>query len=123
MHHSSENNGVLTLGMFHDVIIIKEHTGVFDTSDLQFGFRDGLSTTMCTFMVKETISYYVSNGSTVHVLLLDASIAFKRVNYCLLFQKLIEGMCLFVVRLLLHMYTNKKLQARWNDVMMCEYSK
>ena len=73
---------------------------------------------MCTLMVKETISYYVTNGSTVNVLLLDASKAFNKVNYCLLFQKLIDkGMCPLIVRLLLHMYTNKKLQVRWNDVM------
>ena len=121
-HHSSDNYTALTLGSIigklYDAIIIKQQTGVFDTSDLQFGFKDGLSTTMCTFMVKETISYYVNNGSTVHVLLLDASKAFDRVNYCMLFQKLIDkGMCPLVVRLLLHMYTHQKLQVRWNDVI------
>ena len=63
-------------------------TGVFDTSDLQFGFKDGLSTTMCTFKVKETISYHVNNGSTVHVLLLDASKAFNKVYY----RMLLDGM-------------------------------
>ena len=54
----------------------------------------------------------------VHVLLLDASKAFDRVNYCMSFQKLIDkGMCPLVVRLLLHMYTHQKLQVRWNDVI------
>ena len=89
-HHSSDNYRALTLGSInrklYDAIIIKQQIGVSDTSDLQFGFKDGLSTTMCTFMVKETISYYVNNGSTVHVLLLDASKAFDRVNYCMFFK-------------------------------------
>ena len=62
VHHSSDNYRALTLGSiigkFYDAIIIKQQTGVF-MSDLQFGFKDGLSTTMCTFMAKETISYYV----------------------------------------------------------------
>ena len=83
-HHSSDNYRALTLGSIigklYDVIIIKQQTG-------EFGLKDGLSTTMCTFMVNETISSYVNNGSTVHVLLLYASKAFDRVNYCLLFQK------------------------------------
>ena len=125
-HHSCDNYRALTLGSIigklYDAIIIKQQTGVFDTSDLQFGFKDGLSTTMCTFMVKETISYYVNNGSNVHVLLLDASKAFDRVNYCMLFQKLIDkGMCPLVVRLLLHMYTNQKLQVSWNDIMSNQF--
>ena len=73
---------------------------------------------MCTFMVNETISCYVNNGSTVHVLLLDATKAFDIVDYCLLFQKLTDkGMCSLVVRRLLHMHTNQKLQVRWNYVM------
>ena len=60
---------------------------------------------------------------TVHVLLLDASKAFDRVNYCMLFQKLIDkGMCPLVVRLLLHMYTHQKLQVRWNDVISNQFS-
>ena len=48
-HHSSDNYRALTLGS-----IIGKLYDVFDMSDLQFGFKDGLSTTMCTFMVKET---------------------------------------------------------------------
>ena len=96
---------------------MKQQTGGFDTSDLQFGLKDGLSTTMCTFMENETISYCINNGSTVHVLLLDASKAFNRGNYCMLFQKLTDkGMCPLVVIVLLHMYTSQKLQVRWNDV-------
>ena len=108
---------------FYDANIIKQQTGVFYTSDLQCWLKDGLSTTMCTFTVKETISCYVNNGSTVHVLLLGASKAFDRMNYCLLFQKLVDNcVCLLVVRRLLHMYTNQKLQVRWNDVISNQFS-
>ena len=39
-------------------------------------------------------------------------------NYCLLFQKQIDnGMCPLVVRRLFHVYTNQKLQVRWNVVI------
>ena len=69
-------------------------------------------------MVTETISYYLNNGSIVHVLLFDASKTFNAMNYCLLFQKLIDkNICPFVVRLLLQMHTNQKLQVRKNDIM------
>ena len=71
---------------------------------------------MCTFMVLETIEYYRSKGSNVHVLLLDASKAFDRVNYIKLFEKLLKReMCPLVMRLLLQTYLDQKLCVKWND--------
>ena len=67
-------------------------------------------------MVLETIAYYKSKGSSVHVLLLDASKAFDRVDYIKLFEKLSsKGMCPLTIRLLLNMYTKQKLQVKWNN--------
>ena len=43
-------------------------------------------TTLCTFMVLETIEYYKSEGSNVYIMLLDASKVFDRVNYVKLFD-------------------------------------
>ena len=67
-------------------------------------------------MVLETIEYYKSKGSNVHVLLLDASKAFDRVDYIKLFEKIIKkGMCPVTTRLLLNMYIKQKLQVKWNN--------
>ena len=117
----------MTLGSIisklYDAIIIQQNSNVFITSDLQFGFKNGLSTTMCTFMVQETITYYINNGSTVHTLLLDASKAFDRVNYCLLLNKLLDkGMCPLTVRLLLQMYLNQTLQVKWDDITSRQFN-
>ena len=63
---------------------------------------------MCTFMVLETIEYYKSNGSNVHVMLLDATKAFDRLNYIKLLEKLLsKGMWPKTVRLLINMYKTK----------------
>ena len=73
---------------------------------------------MCTFAVLETIEYHKSNKTDVHVLLLDASKAFDRVNFIKLFEKMLKkGMCPLTVRLLLNMYTEQKLQVKWNDII------
>ena len=86
MHYSSDNYRALTLciiiSKFCHAIITKQQTGVFEKSDLQFGCKDGLYTTMCTLVVNETISCYINNGSTVHVLLFDASKTLDGINYC-----------------------------------------
>ena len=116
----SNNYRSLTLGTglskVLDITIRNQQSAALNTSELQFGFKEESSTTMCTFMVLETIEYYKKNGSNVHVLLLDASKAFDRVNYIKLFEKLLsKGMSPLTVRLLLNMYKNQKLQVKWNN--------
>ena len=99
-----------------DIVILNDQKDVLETSELQFGYKEKLSTSMCSFMVLETIEYYKSKGSSVHVVLLDASKAFDRVDYIMLFEKLIKkGMCPLTVRLLLSMYIKQKLQVKWNN--------
>ena len=49
---------------------------------------------------------------------MDAFKAFDRVNYIKLFEKMLKkGMCPLTVRLLLNMYTEQKLQVKWNDIL------
>ena len=120
--HCSDNYRALTIGTglskLLDIIIKNKQTDALKTSDLQFGFKEKSSTSMCTFAVLETIEYYKSNGSNVHVLLLDASKAFDRVNFIKLFEKMLKkGMCPLTVRLLLNMYTEQKLQVKWNGIL------
>ena len=118
--NNSTNYRTLTIGTclskVFDLLIIKKQNKVFNTSELQFGFKDKSSTTMCTFMVQQTISHYVTNCSNENVFMLDASKAFDRVHYITLFKKLIvRGMCPLTIRLLLYMYTQQKLQVKWNS--------
>ena len=99
-----------------DVIILHEENDKLCTNDLQFGFKKESSTSLCTAMIQETVSYYVHNGSNVYGLMLDASKAFDRVNYCKLFRILLDRkICPLYCRLLLNMYTEQKLRIRWNN--------
>jgi len=52
-------------GKILDNIILDKFQNQLNTSDLQFGFKSGSSTNMCTMVLKETISYYVKNKSSV----------------------------------------------------------
>ena len=73
------------------------------------------SAAMCTMVVKETISYYINNGSPVTCTFLDASKAFDRVEYCKLFNLLVaRGMPPVIIRLFLNMYTNQHVRVLWN---------
>jgi hypothetical protein len=70
---------------------------------------------MCSMLVKEAISYYRHNSSSVFCTLLDATKAFDRVNYNKLFRLLVNrDIPSTFTRLLLNMYTNHKTRIMWN---------
>ena len=48
------------------------------TLELQLGFKEHYFTIMCSTLLVETVEYYVSNNSTVYVLLIDVSKSFDR---------------------------------------------
>jgi len=63
------------------------------SSDLQFGFKEGHSTSMWTQMLKETVAYYTSNSCPVYFIMLDASKAFDRVSFAKLFLETSWSKC------------------------------
>ena len=82
---------------------------------MQFGFKKGASTSLCTSMVQETVSYFVSKNTNVYALLLDATKAFDRINFVKLFKIMLSrNICPLICRLLLFMYTKQKLRIRWD---------
>ncbi|CAL4157430.1 unnamed protein product, partial [Meganyctiphanes norvegica] len=83
---NSKNYRAITIsslfGKLFDIIVLNREGQHLITNDLQFSFKSGSSTTMCTSMVRETITYFVHKGANVYSLVLDATKAFDRVNYC-----------------------------------------
>ena len=67
-------------GKIFDLVILSRHDDRLCSSDLKFGFKAKPSTNMCTVVLKEAISYYVNNGSSVFCTLLDAAKAFDVLN-------------------------------------------
>ena len=75
-------------GNFLDNVIFEYQYTYLSTGVLQFGYKRCSSTTICTTLLLETITYYRENRSDCFLLLLDASKAFDRVEYVKLFQTL-----------------------------------
>jgi len=105
------------IGKLLDRIVLAKHATILDTSELQFGFKSKHSTVQCTFVLNEIVELYNSQGSPCYTVLLDATKAFDRVHFVKLFSLLLErSMCPTVLKLLIFMYTNQKLNVRWQSV-------
>ena len=88
----------------------------FCSNSLQFGFKPGYSTSLCTSTVKNVVSRYMHNGTAVLGCFLDASKAFDMVDQGILFRVLIErGLPLPVLRFMLSWYRTRQMQVSWGD--------
>ena len=94
-----------------------------DTSVYQFAYKQGFSTSLCSFLVSETIQYYRSHGSNVYMLSLDCTKAFDLVHHTKLFKLVISrSVCPLIIRLLINIYIMSKAVVKWNDCYSAEFS-
>jgi hypothetical protein len=68
-------------------------------------------------VLKEVIAYYTAHGGSLYCIMLDATKAFDRVNYCKLFRELLGcNLPPTYLRLLFNFYTGHVTRVSWNGV-------
>ena len=83
------------------------------TCDNQFGFKRKHSTEFCIYTLKEFIDYYKQRGTTIFVTFLDTSKAFDKIDFWLLFQKLItKDFPVFIIKILAYWYCHQEMHVR-----------
>jgi len=88
------------------------------TSDNQFGFERGYSTMMPIILLKEFLRFYCDHGSTMFVCFLDASKAFDRVDYTILFRKLVtREVPAYILHLLWNWYGHHYARIQWAEIL------
>ena len=87
-----------------DWVIILLYGDCLHLHDLQYAYQPKCSTNMCTWLVVETIDYFVRNGGEVFACAMDMTKAFDLVVHSKLLMKLLEAsMPVIKVRLMLVM--------------------
>ena len=103
------------IGKVMDHIVMRRHAHVLCTSRLQFGFKPKHSTTQCTFVLEEVVDHYLRGQSSAHLVLLDATKAFDRINFVKLFSLLNRrDLCPLTILLLASLYVHQSLIVRWD---------
>ena len=111
---------ILTIFDWIIILLFGETLGL---DDLQFSHQKNCSTTMCTWMVIESISYFTRNGSDIFTCAMDMTKAFDMVQHSLMFKKLINlRFSLIFTRLLMKMYTLQYANVRWNGKSFHQWS-
>ena len=97
-------------------ILLERYDECFDTVDNQFGFKKDHATDLCVYSFKEILHIYNDYSSPLYICFLDASKAFDKLNYWLLFDKLIQrNLPLPIVRILVMWYTCQQLNVQWGS--------
>ena len=117
---SSENYRSIALSSLilkvFDYVLLYMYDDKLTTDELQFGYQKNVSTSMCTWMVVETIDYFQRNDSNVYACVMDMTKAFDNVRHSTLFQKLEDrGIPAIFLRILVVMYEKQLANVRWND--------
>ncbi len=96
--------------------MFKNNGDKLNTYSLQFAYKPGLSTTMCTTAAKKVVQHYKNNGTDVHVCLLDASKAFDRICFNKLSQELLDrSFPARYISLLMNSYMDQSTQVKWRS--------
>ena len=106
-----------------DWVIILLYEVSLQVDTLQFSYQPNCSTTMCTWMVIETIDYFLRNNSEVFICTMDMTKAFDKVKHSILFQKLLKRhVPPIILRFLLHAYKIQVAMVRWNSNYSAEFN-
>ena len=84
------------------------------SDSLQFGYKIGTSTTQCSWLVSEVVSYFMQRGTHPIMTLLDCSKVFDTCKFSILFTKLLKrNVPPIVVRALIAVYEDQYAWVRW----------
>ena len=94
--------------MFERVILMIWGSGI-KNDDLQFGFKERTGTAECTWLVQETLNYYLRGGSEPFLVSFDCPKAFPSSRWDILFEQMSEQLPGVIVRCVIYSYIHDSL--------------
>ena len=100
-----------------ELLILDKLSDILGSSQHQFGFKRGHGCSECSFVLKETVDYYLSRGNKeVYMCALDLSKAYDKVSFYHLFNKLLDrGTPAYFVKFLANWYSRQRMKVKWKN--------
>ena len=98
-------------------VILSKYEMYFCSNPLQFGFKPGYSTTLCTGIVKNVVSRYIHNGSAVLGCMLAKLLTWWIMVFFFVRSVTEVYLCLFLGSCCLGMLYTQQLQVRWGTCL------
>ena len=115
--HSSDNYRAIGISSLIlkilDWVILILFEDKLKPSDLQFGFQKRNSTSMCSWVVNETINFFNNRDTPIFSCFLDLTKAFDLVTFSKLFTKLRDKISSVFIRLLAYIYVYQSCCVEW----------
>ena len=106
-----------------EIVMILKQGFNLKTSNMQFAYKSGHSTTIATAVLKDVINQFMSKGSDVYCCFIDASKAFDRLQHDILFKLLLErNVHPLTIRILVDSYERQTLQTNWQGATSKKFS-
>ena len=106
------------LAKLFEIVIYHLFEDLFETDDLQFGFKKNVGCPEALFVLQETIQYFTDRGSSVFAAMLDFKKAFDKVNHFKLFSTLIKKKFpKYLVLLIVNWYDKFVVRVRWGNAL------
>ena len=106
------------LSKLFELCLLLRVSDFLTSSELQFGFKEKFSCTHAIFIVKEVLSYFNKQHTTVTMAALDISKAFDKVNHYVLFNKLLDrDVPICLIHVLMNWYGKCKAVVRWQSAI------
>ena len=101
--------------VFENVILYRLEEYLWTTNN-QFGYKAGHSTDLCVYALTEFIEYFETRSTSVYIAFLNASKASDKINYWILFKKLIaKRFPLYLIKVLCYWYQYQSMYIKWGS--------
>ena len=98
-----------------DKVVLLVWGHLLSSDSLQFGYKQGTSTTQCSWLVTEVVSHFLQNGTNHILTLRDCSKAFD-MGFDIIFGKLLaRGVPPIVLRVLIVVYQEQFARVSWGE--------
>ena len=107
--------GSATILMLFDKMLLTLWGDLLASGSLQMGYKRGSSTAQCSYVVMETVSHFLREGTNPILVALDMTMAFDKCRFDILFKRAATKLPAVVVRALIYLYERQHAWVRWGD--------